>query len=109
VLAIPLAPAAIAINRFAWSNRSNTIACAAQIFFFALSVVGYLVHGWLRDADINSLMHIASVVSRFPKWECSSSFLVLLVSEIRGFVVIASGFRRTSLPRIERMAWRKRA
>jgi hypothetical protein len=78
--------------RSAWRNTINLVAAAVMITFFALSVIGYLVHGALRDTD-NQLQRPHRLGRRTIPAPSMLAFMSALgAAEIAGFAVIFSGY-----------------
>lgn len=78
--------------RSAFTERTNLVAAHVLVVFFAVSVLGYIVHGALRDTD-NQLarphrLHRAEV----PAWAMRSFMVALIVGEIGSFLVIFAGW-----------------
>lgn len=80
------------VARSAWSSRTNLVAAAAAITFFALAVVGYVVHGALRDTD-NQLQRPHRLGRRtVPAGAMVAFMAVLIAAEVGGFAVVFAGF-----------------
>jgi hypothetical protein len=80
------------VDRSAWSNTVNLAAGAVMIAFFALAVVGYLVHGALRDTD-NQLLRPHRLGARQVPGGVMLVFMSALVAgEVGGFAVVFSGY-----------------
>jgi len=80
------------VARSAWSARTNLIAAAVLVAFFAASVLGYIVHGALRDTD-NQLAR----PHRLGRGTVSNASMVafmlaLIVGEIASATVILVGY-----------------
>ena len=74
-----------------WSDTVNLFAAALPLAFFALSIGGYVVHGWLRDTD-NQFAR----PHRLGRGEVHPSLLagfmwLLMAAEIGGFAVLFAG------------------
>jgi hypothetical protein len=79
-------------KRSAWTNGVNLAASGVLIFFFAASVLGYIVHGALRDTD-NQLQRPHRLGRRtLPAGAMLGFMALLMLGEIGGFVVLFSGF-----------------
>lgn len=67
------------------------LAVAAQVLFFALAVLSYVLHGWLGDTD-NQLRR-PFVLSRWhlPGAVMGGFMTLLIVAEIGGFLVLFTG------------------
>lgn len=79
-------------QRSAWTNAINLGASVLMVIFFALAVVGYLVHGALRDTDNQLRRPHRLGASTVPVWAMVTFMAVLAATEIGGFVVLVSGF-----------------
>jgi hypothetical protein len=78
--------------RSAWPDRVNLAAAVLLVVFFAAAVVGYVVHGALRDTD-NQLARPHRLGTRTVAPGAMLAFMVALaVIEIGGFTVIFAGF-----------------
>lgn len=78
--------------RSAWSNGVNLLASVALVLFFAVSVLGYVVHGWLGDTD-NQLRRPHRLGKGTVSPAAMLAFMLALIGvEIGGFVVIFAGF-----------------
>jgi hypothetical protein len=76
----------------AWSNGTNLRAAVVLVVFFAAAVLGYVVHGALRDTD-NQLRRPHVLASRTVPASAILAFMILLATaELAGFVVIFSGY-----------------
>lgn len=79
-------------RRSAWPDRVNLVAAVALIAFFALAVLGYLVHGALGDTD-NQLRRPHRLGKGTISPAAMLAFMVaLIVAEVGGFAVIFAGF-----------------
>jgi len=79
-------------SRSAWPNAVNVAASAVMIVFFALALLGYLVHGALRDTD-NQLARPHRLGSgTIPAPAMTVFMAALMFFEIAGFVTIFAGF-----------------
>jgi hypothetical protein len=81
-------------RRSAWSNGVNLAAAVALVSFFAASVLGYLVHGYLRDTD-NQLRR-PHRLGRFilPPFVLGTFMAGLIAAELGGFLVLFAGVIR---------------
>jgi hypothetical protein len=78
--------------RNAWADAVNLGAAALMIAFFAATIVGYAVHGALRDTD-NQLRRPHRLGRRTIPPRLMLGFMALLIlGEIGGFLVILGGF-----------------
>lgn len=78
--------------RSAWSNTVNLAAAIVLVTFFAAAVLGYVVHGALRDTD-NQLARPHRLGAGTVRPAAMIAFMIaLVVAEIAGFVVIIVGF-----------------
>jgi hypothetical protein len=75
----------------AWSARVDFWATLAPILFFAIAVLVYAVHGWLRDTD--NQFRQPHVLGRFtvPNAQMKAMMWMLAIAEIGGFVVLLAG------------------
>lgn len=79
-------------KRSAWSNGVNLAASAVLVSFFAAAVLGYVVHGALRDTD-NQLQRPHRLGRRtIPAGAMLGFMMLLTLAEIGGFVVVFSGY-----------------
>jgi len=80
------------VGRSAWSAPVNFAASVLMITFFALAMLGYVVHGALRDTD-NQLAQPHRLGQRtIPKAAMLTFMSALILGEVGGFVVIFSGY-----------------
>jgi hypothetical protein len=80
------------VARSAWADRVNLGASILLIVFFAASVLGYVIHGALRDTD-NQLAKPHRLGTRTIAPAAMRAFMVsLAVIEIGGFTVIFAGY-----------------
>jgi len=78
--------------RGAWSNATNLAASITLVAFFASAVIGYVVHGALRDTD-NQLRRPHVLGRRTVSSGAMRGFMILLATaEVAGFAVLFSGF-----------------
>ena len=78
--------------RSVWSEAVNLSAAIALVFFFAVSVLGYVVHGWLGDTD-NQLRRPHRLGKGTVSPAAMLAFMLALIAvEIGGFLVIFTGF-----------------
>lgn len=76
----------------AWSNRTNLRAAIVLVVFFAAAVLGYVIHGALRDTD-NQLRRPHVLATRtVPAPAILAFMIVLAAAELGGFAVIFSGY-----------------
>lgn len=79
-------------RRSAWSPVVNLAAAVVLVTFFAVAVVGYLVHGALGDTD-NQLRRPHRLGRRIIPAPAMVTFMVLLtVGEVAGFLTLFSGY-----------------
>lgn len=79
-------------GRSAWPDRINLVAAIVLIAFFALAVLGYLVHGALNDTD-NQLRRPHKLGRGTVAPASVLAFMIaLVVAEVGGFAVIFAGF-----------------
>jgi hypothetical protein len=76
----------------AWANRVNLTAAVVLVSYFALSVLGYAVHGALRDTD-NQLKRPHRLGNKtIPNGVMWSFMVSLVLAEVSAFLVIFSGY-----------------
>jgi hypothetical protein len=76
----------------AWSPSVTCLAAALLIAYFAVSVLGYIVHGALRDTD-NQLARPHRLGARtIPSAAMTAFMLSLITVEIGSFLVIFTGY-----------------
>ena len=76
----------------AWSNTTNLAAAVVLVVFFAAAVLGYVVHGALRDTD-NQLARPHRLGTGTVSPAAMVTFMVaLMVAEIGGFTLIFVGY-----------------
>jgi type III secretory pathway component EscU len=76
----------------AWRTTTNLIAVIVLVSYFAVSVIGYAVHGALRDTD-NQLMRPHQLGTRTIGNGAMLTFMMSLVlAEVGAFVVVLSGY-----------------
>lgn len=79
----------------AWPNAVNLAAAIGLVLFFALAVVGYLIHGMLGDTD-NQLRKPHRLGRGTISNGAMLGFMITLaLVEIGGFLVIFSGYLAT--------------
>ena len=75
-----------------WSERTDLLAVAGPVLFFAFAVLGYAVHGLLDDTG-NQLARPHRLGRRKVNPEAMSAFIyVLAAAEIGGFLVLFAGY-----------------
>jgi hypothetical protein len=80
------------IGRSAWRDGVNLGASILLVFFFAVSVLAYVVHGTLRDTE-NQFQRPHRLGRRTIPTAAMRAFMALLIlAEIGGFAVVFSGF-----------------
>jgi amino acid transporter len=80
------------VNRSAWSDAVNLSACATLIAYFAISVLGYIVHGALRDTD-NQLQRPHRLGRRTVPAVAMTAFMLSLIAvEVSAFGLIFAGW-----------------
>jgi hypothetical protein len=78
--------------RSAWSSGVNLAAAIVLVGFFAAAVLGYVVHGALRDTD-NQFARPHRLGARTVAPGPVLAFMVVLtVAELGGFAVIFAGY-----------------
>ncbi len=75
-----------------WSNTVNLVASIALIVYFGLSVLGYAVHGWLRDTDNQLEQPHKLGQKRIPAAAMRAFMVSLVVAEVGAFAVLFSGY-----------------
>lgn len=76
----------------AWSNTVNLVAAIVLVVYFAASVLGYAVHGALRDTD-NQLKRPHQLGrKKIPNGAMLTFMLSLVIAEVTAFLVIFSGY-----------------
>jgi hypothetical protein len=76
----------------AWSNAVNLTAAVVLVVFFASSVLGYVVHGVLRDTE-NQLQVPHRLGSRTIHPAAMKTFMFALIAgEVGAFSVLVAGF-----------------
>lgn len=87
--------AALLLGHFATLNnlstRTNVLAVAAPLLFFALAIGSYIVHGVLRDTN-NQITNPRLGRRMLPVWATPLFMAALVTAEIGGFVVLLGGF-----------------
>lgn len=76
----------------AFSERQNLVATVVLIAYFAVSVLGYLVHGALRDTD-NQLARPHRLGTRTLPNAAMTTFMVsLIAAEVVAFAFVFTGY-----------------
>jgi len=76
----------------AWPEAVNAWAVSIPVLFFASAVIGYAVHGVLRDTD-NQLRRPHVIGHRHVHGGLVSAYMLLLIAgEVGGFLVLFAGF-----------------
>jgi hypothetical protein len=75
----------------AWSVRTNLVAAALPIAFFAAAIGGYVLHGWLRDTDNQFLKPHRIGALELPSTGLHGFMWILMLAEIGGFAVLFAG------------------
>jgi hypothetical protein len=79
-------------GKSAWPDPINLVASVALIAFFALAVLGYVVHGVLGDTD-NQLRRPHQLGrGTVPPASMLAFMIALIAVELGGFAVIFTGF-----------------
>lgn len=88
--------AAILLAHFAalsaWSERTNLIAAALPLAFFAMAIAGYVMHGLLRDTDNQFEKPHRVGTLALPGFALHGFMWLLVAGEIGGFAVLFAGF-----------------
>lgn len=79
----------------AWSERTNLLASAFTLGFFALAISGYVLHGVLRDTDNQFLQPHRLGALTIPRAALHAFMALLMAAEIGGFAVLFAGVLRT--------------
>jgi hypothetical protein len=80
------------VSRSAWPDLANLGAAIVMVVFFAVTILGYVIHGALRDTD-NQLHRPHRLGSRVIPGGLMLGFMsALVLGEVGGFLVILSGF-----------------
>ncbi len=83
---------AVLAERSAWSLAVNLTASIVLVVFFAVAVLGYIVHGALRDTD-NQFERPHRLGRKTIAPRAMLTFMVsLCVAELAGFLVLFSGY-----------------
>jgi hypothetical protein len=78
--------------RSAWPDAVNLAAALVLVAFFAAAVLGYVIHGALRDTD-NQLARPHRLGARTVSATAMLGFMLsLVVAELASFLVIFAGF-----------------
>lgn len=77
------------------SERTNVLAAAAPLAFFALAICSYLIHGALGDTS-NQIAKPRLGRHVLPSWATPLFMGVLAASEIGGFAVLFVGFLQSA-------------
>lgn len=78
----------------AWSDTVNLVASALLLFYFAFAVIGYLVHGILRDTDNQFLRPHRVGPIALPRHAVAVAMWALIAAEVGGFAVLLAGTLR---------------
>lgn len=78
-----------------WPSTVNLVAAALPLAFFGLAIVGYIVHGVLRDTDNQFLKPHRLGTRTVPEGQIAAFMWLLMAAEIGGFVVLFAGFLKT--------------
>ncbi len=79
----------------AWDARTNLIAAALPLAFFALAIGGYVLHGILRDTDNQFLEPHKIGPVPLPRGGLHGFMFLLMAAEIGGFAVLFAGMLKT--------------
>lgn len=80
------------VSNSAFSDRTNLLAVLVLIGYFAVSVLGYLVHGALRDTD-NQLQRPHRLGAKtIPPAAMLAFMLSLIAAEVGAFAVVFAGY-----------------
>jgi len=75
-----------------FSPTTNLVAAALPLAFFGFALVGYIVHGLLRDTDNQFLKPHRVGRLAPPPWALAGFMSLLMAAEIGGFAVLFAGF-----------------
>jgi hypothetical protein len=78
----------------AWSSAVDLWAVALPLFFFAGAIVGYVVHGLLRDTDNQFRRPQKIGPMALPRHGLLLFMVALTLAEVGGFVVLFAGVLR---------------
>lgn len=85
------------VTMSAWSEQVNFWAALGPIIFFAISVEGYIVHGFLQDTT-NQLRNPHKLGNKSIPAVLMSTFMWALAAvEVGGFGVLLAGFVKANL------------
>ncbi len=76
----------------AWSEPVTAQALTVPVVFFALAVITYAVHGWLRDTDNQLAPPYRLGGHALPGGLVRGFMVALAAGEIGGFAVLFAGF-----------------
>ncbi|MBL8950724.1 MAG: hypothetical protein JNK82_08115 [Myxococcaceae bacterium] len=76
----------------AFSDRVNLVAAVVLITYFAVSVLGYLVHGALRDTDNQLARPHRLGAGTIPAFAMSAFMVSLIAAEIGAFTIVFAGW-----------------
>lgn len=79
----------------AWDDRTDLLAAAIPLGFFAAAIGGYVIHGILRDTDNQFLEPHRIGPVALPKGGLHGFMWLLMLGEIGGFAVLFAGVLRT--------------
>jgi len=79
----------------AWSSTVDLWAVALPLSFFGAAIVGYVVHGLLRDTDNQFRRPQTIGPVALPRHGLLLFMIALALAEIGGFVVLFAGVLRT--------------
>lgn len=75
-----------------WSNRGNLAAAIVLQVFFASSVLGYVVHGVLRDTDNQFRRPHRLGAATIPDAAMTGFMLALIGAELAAFSMLFAGY-----------------
>ena len=75
-----------------WSDRANLAAAIVLQVFFAASVLGYVVHGALRDTDNQFRRPHRLGAATIPDAAMTAFMIALIGAEIAAFSVLFAGY-----------------
>ncbi len=88
--------ACLILERFAalshFDEQINFYAVAASVLFYALAVVTYITHGFLKDTRNQLRKPHQLGAYHLPGWLPFSFMVLLIIAEVGGFAVLFAGY-----------------
>lgn len=75
-----------------WSHAVNLAASIVLLVFFAITIVGYAAHGFLRDTDNQLRRPHRLGRTTLPEPAMRMFMILLCAAEVAGFLVLFSGY-----------------